>query len=65
MENAMSRQSGAVMTTAAKSMKQPPAPQPEVKVFYRPRFGIRAESKGLSVDVTVKPQQDKEEPKRG
>lgn len=61
----MSRQPGVVMSTAAKSMKQPPAPQQEVKVFYRPRFGIRAEGKGLSVDVRAKPQQDKDEPQRG
>jgi hypothetical protein len=65
MENAMSRQPGAVMSTAAKSMKQPPPPQPQVKVFYRPSFGIRAESKGLSVDVSARPEKNKDEPQRG
>ena len=65
MEIAMSRESGAVMSTAAKPMQQPPPPQQEVKVFFRPRFGIRAESSGLSVDVSVRPQKEKDDPKRG
>lgn len=61
----MSRQPGAVMSTAAKPMKKPLPPQQEVKVFYRPRFGIRAESGGLSVDVSARPQKDPDESERG
>ncbi|WP_224241954.1 hypothetical protein [Hyalangium gracile] len=65
MENAMSRQPGAVMSTTAKPMKKLPPAQQEVKVFYRPRFGIRAESGGLSVDVSARPQQDSDDTQRG
>ncbi|WP_224366087.1 hypothetical protein [Hyalangium versicolor] len=53
------------MSTTTKSRKQPPPPQQEVKVFYKPCFGIRAESHGLSVDVSARPQKDKDEPQRG
>jgi hypothetical protein len=65
MEKAMSRQPGAVMSTTAKPMQQPPSHPQEVKVFFRPRFGIRAESSGLSVDVSALPEKEKDEPKRG
>ncbi len=65
MENAMSRQPGAVLSTTAKPMQQPPPAQQEVKVFFKPRFGIRVESGGLSVDVSALPRKDKDEPKRG
>ena len=65
MENAMSRQPGVVMSTAAKPMQHPPAPSQELKVFFRPRFGIRAESGGLCVDVSALPEKDKGNPQRG
>lgn len=65
MENAMSRQPGVVLSTTAKPMQQPPPAQQEVKVFFKPRFGIRAESGGLSVDVSALPRKDKEDPQRG
>jgi hypothetical protein len=61
----MSREPGVVMSTAVKSLQQPPPPQQEVKVFFRPRFGIRAEGGGLSVNVSARPQKDKEGPQRG
>lgn len=61
----MSRQPGVVVSTTAKPMQHPPPAQPEVKVFFKPRFGIRAESGGLSVDVSALPRQDKDKPKRG
>ena len=65
MEKAMIREPGVVLSTTAKPMQQPPPAQPEVKVFFRPRFGIRAESGGLSVDVSALPRKDKDEPQRG
>jgi hypothetical protein len=64
MELAMSRPPGVVMSTAEKPMQQPPSLTQEVKVF-RPRFGIRAENGGLSVDVSALPEKEKDEPKRG
>lgn len=68
MENAMSRPPGEVMsTTAVKPMKHAPAPQKEVKVFFRPHFGIKAHGCGLSVDVSARQEKDKDgdKPKRG
>lgn len=65
MENAMSRQPGVLMSTTEKPMQHPPSPSQEVKVFYRPRFGIRAESGGLCVEVSALPEKDKGEPPRG
>ncbi|KFE67563.1 hypothetical protein DB31_8046 [Hyalangium minutum] len=53
------------MSTTAKPMQHPPSPSQEVKVFYRPRFGIRAESGGLCVEVSALPEKDKGEPPRG
>jgi hypothetical protein len=64
MELAMRRPPGVVMSTAEKPMQQPPSLTQEVKVF-RPRFGIRAENGGLSVDVSALPEKEKDEPKRG
>lgn len=54
-------------TTAVTPMQPPPSQQQEVKVFFRPRFGIRAQGKGLSVDVSASPEQDKDKspPSRG
>ncbi|MDY7231798.1 hypothetical protein [Hyalangium rubrum] len=54
-------------TTAVKPMQQPPSPQQEVKVFFRPHFGIKAQGCGLSVDVSARQEKDKEreKPKRG
>jgi hypothetical protein len=65
MEKAMSREPGAVLSTTAKPMQQPPPPPSEVKVFFKPRFGIRAANGGLSVDVSALPRKDKDEPQRG
>ena len=65
MDDAMSRHPGVVMRTTEKPMQHPPSPSQEVKVFYRPRFGIRAESGGLCVDVSALPQKDKGELPRG
>jgi len=65
MENAMSCPPGVLMSTTAKPMQQPPSHPQEVKVFFRPRFGIRAESGGLCVDVSALPEKDKDDAKRG
>ena len=65
MENAMSCPPGVVMSTTAKPMQHPPSQSSEVKVFFRPRFGIRAESGGLCVDVCALPEKDKDTPQRG
>jgi hypothetical protein len=64
MELAMRRPPGVVMSTTAKPMQQPPSHPQEVKVL-RPRFGIRAENGGLSVDVSALPEKEKDDPKRG
>jgi hypothetical protein len=65
MENAMRCPPGVLMSTTAKPMQQPPSHSQEVKVFFRPRFGIRAESGGLCVDVSALPEKDKDDAKRG
>jgi len=65
MENAMSCQPGVVMGTTAKPIQCPPSHPQEVKVFFRPRFGIRAESGGLCVEVCALPEKEKGDPKRG
>lgn len=65
MEDAMSRPPGVVMSTAEKPMQLPPSPSQELKVFFRPRFGIRAESGGLCVDVSALPEKDVGKPQRG
>jgi hypothetical protein len=65
MESIMSRESEVVMSNAEKPVQHPPSHPQEVKVFFRPRFGIRAESSGLSVDVSALPEKEKDEPKRG
>jgi len=54
-------------TTAVKTMQNTPSPQQEVKVFFKPRFGIKAQGCGLSVDVKARQEKDKEkdQPKRG
>jgi hypothetical protein len=62
MNNAMSRQPGEVMgTTAVKTMQHTPSQQQEVKVFFKPRFGIRAQGCGLSVDVSARQEKDREQ----
>jgi hypothetical protein len=65
MENAMSRPPGVLMSTTAKPMQHPPSHPQEVKVFFRPRFEIRAESSGLCVDVCALPEKNKDGSKRG
>ena len=54
-------------TTAVKTMQNAPLPQQEVKVFYKPCFGIKAQGCGLSVDVRARQEKDKEQdqPTRG
>jgi hypothetical protein len=63
----MSRYRGEVMSTTAKPMQLPPSQPQEVKVFYRPRFGIKAQGRGLSVDVSACQEKDQNEepPQRG
>jgi hypothetical protein len=56
----MSRYRGEDMSTTAKPMQLPPSQPKEVKVFYRPRFGIRAEGRGLSVDVSAQEEKEQE-----
>ncbi len=68
MENAMSRPPGEVMsTTAVKPMQPTPSPQQEVKVFFKPHFGIKAQGCGLGVDVSARQEKDKDKarPRRG
>jgi hypothetical protein len=64
MEIAMRRPPGVVMSTTEKPMQKPPSHPQEVKVF-RPRFGIRADTGGLAVDVSALPEKEKDDPKRG
>jgi hypothetical protein len=54
-------------TTAVKPAPCPPAREQEMKVFFKPRFGIRVVAGGLSVDVRTGPDEDKEksEPSHG
>lgn len=47
-------------TTAVKTMQNTPSHQQEVKVFFKPRFGIKAQGCGLSVDVSARQEKDKE-----
>jgi hypothetical protein len=54
-------------TTAVKTMQPTPSHSQEVKVFYKPRFGIKARGCGLSVDVSARQEKDREkdQPPRG
>jgi hypothetical protein len=53
------------MSTTAKPMPVPPSHQEEVKVFFKPRFGIKAQGCGLSVNVSACKEKDKDPPPRG
>jgi hypothetical protein len=67
METAMNRELGESMSTAtAKPMQQPPSQEKKVKVIYTPRYGISAHAgRGLSVDVSALPKDEKDDPQRG